>query len=358
LSARIAMFEGDLPRSLKQSKLAEAMGRRLEDPEVEALGLIYRAHVELATGEIKAGLLHIDEAGAAALSGTVTPWACGFVFCSVIWAYLDRGDIGRAGQWTDQFIRWSKAQSGYGYPGLCRLHRGEVLCVQGKLTEAELEIQQARDLLAEGARYAEGDAFRVLGEIRLLRGDLAEADAAFAQAYELGWTPIPGWPLAKAAQGKVDEALTLLERGLTSPSWADGQRRGILLAHFAQISARNQLLEQAKKALTELQSARDLRSTCGCEAAYQQARAEVAFADKDYNTAVEALRDGLAMWLEASSDINVAHLRFRLSEILRAAGAATEAELELNAAEKAFAKMNAPAMVRRCQEKREALSRV
>jgi DNA-binding winged helix-turn-helix (wHTH) protein len=98
LTARIALFEGDLSQTLDYAKQAEALARRVEDPDVEVLGLIYRGHVELATGEIRTGLVHLDEAGAATLAGTVGPWVSGIVFCSVIWAYLDRGDLNRAGQ--------------------------------------------------------------------------------------------------------------------------------------------------------------------------------------------------------------------------------------------------------------------
>jgi DNA-binding winged helix-turn-helix (wHTH) protein len=201
LSARIALFEGDLAQAREQAKKAEALARRVGDPDVEALGLVYRGHVELATGEIRTGLIHLDEAGAATLAGTVSAWVSGIVFCSVIWAYLDRGDLIRATQWTDQFTRWTKQNHGFGSPGLCRLHRGEVMCAQGDLARAESEIKQARTLLAASTQYAEGDACRVLGEIRFLRGDYRGAEEAFRQAHELGWNSLPGWARASRDQG-------------------------------------------------------------------------------------------------------------------------------------------------------------
>src|SRR4051812_24425128 len=108
LSARIALFEGDLPQALEFANHAKALAQRVDDPEVEVLGLIYCAHVELATGQIRAGLVHLDEAGAATLAGIVGPWVASIVFCSIIWAYLDRGDVQRASQWTEQFSRWVK----------------------------------------------------------------------------------------------------------------------------------------------------------------------------------------------------------------------------------------------------------
>lgn len=355
LSARIALFEGNLAEALAQARRGEALARRINDPDVEAMGLVYRGHVELATGEIRSGLVAMDEAGAATLAGTVSPWVSGFIFCSIIWAYLDRGDVHRAGQWTEQFTRWVRRNSGFGAPGLCRLHRGEVLCIQGDLQGAESEIRRARELLAESARYAEGDACRVLGEIRLLRGDRAGAEEAFRQAHELGWHPLLGWALLQAEKGQVAAALRALQRGLQTQSWADGQRRGILLAHVARLAARAGNLGLAKRTWAELERSADLRNTAGCEAAFRQADAEIALAEKRVEAAVERLRDAITIWQDAGSRINAAHVRLRLAEVLAMAGDRDEAELELSSAEKAFAKMAAAPMVARCQAARKDL---
>jgi DNA-binding winged helix-turn-helix (wHTH) protein/ATP/maltotriose-dependent transcriptional regulator MalT len=355
LSARIALFEGDLTQAKEQAKKAEALARRVGDADVEALGLVYRAHVELATGEIRTGLVHMDEAGAATLAGTVSAWVSGFIFCSVIWAYLDRGDLIRAMQWTDEFTRWTKRNNGFGSPGLCRLHRGEVMCAQGDLANAESEINKARALLADSARYAEGDAYRVLGEIRFLRGDHSGAEAAFRQAHELGWNSLPGWALLHASRGEFGAAIKALQRGLDSPSWADGQRRGILLAHLARIAAQAGQLPLAKRTLEELGKSTDLLATPGCEALFHQARAAVALARGDPEGAIGGLRDALRIWLEVGSRINAAHIRLCLAEILAASGETHEADLEFSAAEKAFAKMGAKPMVARCAAVRKAV---
>lgn len=349
LEARIALFERDLPLALALAKKAEAAARRVGDPEVEALGLVFHAQVELATGRVRQGLVHMDEAGAAALSGYLGAWAAGFIFCSVIWAYLDRGDLHRAGQWTDQFTRWVGRNAAYGAPGLCRLHRGEVMCQRGELQAAESEIRRARELLAESARYAEGDAFRVLGEIRLLRGDTDGAEEAFRQAHELGWEPLPGWAQLQAERGRPAVAIKTLQRGLTEPNWMDAQRRGILLALLVRVAVQAGRLPLARQSLEELEGSGDLRSAVGCEAAYFQAVGELARAEKRLEPAVEALRKSLTIWLQAGSRINAAHLRLRLAQFLAEGADFDEADLELTAAEQAFGKMGAAPMVARCQ---------
>ncbi|HVU23466.1 MAG TPA: winged helix-turn-helix domain-containing protein [Opitutus sp.] len=357
LSARIALFEADLPRAVDFAKQAEALARRLADPDVETLGLIYRAHVELATGEIRTGLIHLDEAGAATLAGTVSPWVAGIAFCSIIWVYLDRGDLNRAGQWTDQFTRWVQRNTGFGAPGLCRLHRGEVLCAQGKLKAAESEIERARALLAVSLRYAEGDACRVLGEIRLLRGDVPGAEEAFREAHELGWHPLPGWALIQEEKGRLAAAIKSLQRGLETPTWADGQRRGILLAHLARIAARQGNTRLARATLRELEKSADLRSTIGCDAQFHRASAEFARTERRPDDALRHLRTCLALWSETGSRINVAHTRLALAELFAATGDRDDAELELSTAEKAFAAMEAAPMAAHCAAARRAWSR-
>jgi tetratricopeptide (TPR) repeat protein len=228
------------------------------------------------------------------------------------------------------------------------LHRGEIMCVQGNLADAESEIHKARELLAGNARYAEGDACRVLGEIRFLRGDQRGAEEAFRQAHELGWNPLPGWALLYAERGAYAAAIKSLQRGLDSPTWADGQRRGIRLAHLTRIAARAGKLALARRMLGELKKSPELLGASGCEAVFHQARAEVAWAGGEAESALAAFREAIAIWQEVGSRINAAHARLRLAEVLAGSGESDEATLEFSAAEKAFEKMGALPMVERC----------
>jgi tetratricopeptide (TPR) repeat protein len=224
------------------------------------------------------------------------------------------------------------------------------MCIRGELQAAESEIVRARELLAESARYAEGDADRVLGEIRLLRGDRAGAEEAFLRAHELGWHPLPGWALLQAEKGQFAAAIKSLQDGLQSPSWADGQRRGILLAHLARIAALAGQLPLAKRTLAALENSTELRATTLCEAGSHQAAAEIALAEGAVELAIAALRRAVAVWQEAGSRINVAHIRLRLGEILAQSGDLAAAELEFSSAGKAFEKMGAAPMAAICQK--------
>jgi DNA-binding winged helix-turn-helix (wHTH) protein len=356
LASRLALFEGQLDECRARAASAMAIAERIADPDLHCLGLVYQGHILIAQGEVRRGLSLHDEAGAAALAGQVSPWVGGIVFCSVIWAYLHLGDHHRAGQWTDQFTRWCERHAAYCYPGLCRLHRGEILAIRGELASAEAEVRRAREQLALAAPFVEGDACRVLGEIQLSRGDLAGAEAAFREAHRLGWNPQPGLSLVLAARGEPRAALKQLDSALAQPTWTDGQRRGSMLAVLARVAAMNGELERASVALTELGSRPELCESRASAAELARAQGELAWAKRDLSTAERALRASVTHWLEVSAPLHAAEVRLRLCELLLEAGDATASELELGSAESVLAPIAAEPLLRRCQLLRERLS--
>jgi len=350
LASRMALFRGELDESGRRARIAMDIARRVDDPDLHCLGLVYHGHILLAQGEVRRGLIAHDEAGAAALAGRAGPWVSGVVFCSVIWAYLHLGDHHRAGQWTDEFERWCERYASYCYPALCRLHRSEILANRGELVSAELEVRRAREELAHVGPYCEGDACRVLGEIRLSLGDGAGAEAAFRDSHLLGWNPQPGLSLLLAERGQLPAALKQLERALTEPGWADGQRRATLLAVLARLAAQSGQYDRARAALSELDTLPE--PTLGNRAEQARARAELASAEGDLPGAELALRQSIACWLELGGRVHAAHVRLRLCALLLESDDPIAAELELTAAESVFASVDAQPVLDRCRELR------
>ncbi len=179
MGSRVAAAEGEPERALVLAEQAYAVGRDLEDPVVESLGLVYRGFFKLCLGETGSGLEDQDFAAALGLSSDIDPVVGGILYCNILWACRNFGDWTRADQWTLGYERWCSACGLEDLTGSCRLHRAEVLGVQGTLKQAEKMVRDALDQLATDAPWATGDALRVLGDIHLAAGDLAEAEAAY-----------------------------------------------------------------------------------------------------------------------------------------------------------------------------------
>jgi len=356
LGSRLGFFERRLDDARQLVDEALAMARRIHDDDIECLALAYTGHLEVASGNTARGLSLLDEAGAAALSGRVCLYACGIALCSVIMGYVHMGDYHRAGQWVDEFTRWCQRYGAYCYPALCRLHRGEVMASRGELSEAAKIVAEAREMLAVAGPYLEGDAYRVIGEIHLSRGEYTEAEHAFKKAHQLGWNPMPGLAELLVARGKLDQAKTTLLSALAEPSWTDGQRRSLLLGILARVAARTGDLDCARSALDELDRTPNLARAAQGEA--ERARSQLAQSDQRHPDAIAHLKRAVAHFLEERLPLKAATARLNLSELLAVSGDMAGADLELSAAEATFRSVAAVVLVEECQQIRERLDTV
>ena len=89
------------------------------------------------------GLAHLDEAMLFAVEGRLGPYSTGKVYCSLISACEDLGDLRRAAEWTDATAQWAQRHPFAIFPGICRIHRAAVLDRGGALADAEREASQA-----------------------------------------------------------------------------------------------------------------------------------------------------------------------------------------------------------------------
>jgi DNA-binding winged helix-turn-helix (wHTH) protein len=345
---RLALFENDLDAAVRMADSAREIGERSEDPDLQALGLLYGGEARLYRGDVEEGLAAIDEAGVAVVALSLSPWVGGLIYCGIIFSSLTRADWHRAAQWNHQFDRWCEVNGAPGAVGLCRLHRAEVLCVEGNLTAAEHEARGAQEALRRNAPWAEGDAWRVLGEIQLARGDWSQARESMSRAHEYGWNAQLGLALLEHARGRTTQAHRLLGRALRDPHWSNRARRGVLLAHFAEISARAGCLHDAREALREIDARPELVSTSALEALVTRARGELAAAEGKRTQAIDLMQTALQRWKAIEAPLMAAQSRCRLAELLRAEGDAQSAELELAAAQSAFQKSGAFGLLSEC----------
>lgn len=354
LGARMALMNNDLPATLNLAEQARAAGETFGDPDLESLGLVHVGEARLYLGDVPAGMAALDEAAASVVASGLSAWAGGLVYCGVIYGCMTRSDWHRAGQWTDQFTRWCADKGVAGYPGLCRLHRAEVLTFRGDLRKAEEECRATIGVLARQAPWAEGDAWTALGDILLAKGEWSRARAAYLRATELGWEARFGLALVHHGEGNSAAAAQLLGRTLAEDGWSCRTKRGQALAWQAIIAADAGRTKEARAALETLEREPDQVSTPALRALLDRARGEVAAAEGRADEAVRLLRGSLRRWQEINAPVAAAQVRCRLADLLDREGETEQAELERTAAVGALEQAGAHAYIRSCRN----LSRV
>ena len=356
LGSRMALYANELEKSLELAEEARLAGEHFQDPDLESMGLIYFGEACLYLGRIREGLAAIDEAATSVATHNLNAWAGGLIYCAAIYACITRADWPRAGHWTEQFTRWAKEKGVTAYPGLCQIHQAEMLAVRGELRRAEAEIRATCTMVAQDAPWMEGEALRVLGQILLSKGVFDEARKAFTRATELGWESQFEIALLRMVEGDPDGAATLLARLLAEDAWSARTRRGRALAQYCISASAAGRLEEARKAMDELERDPDLASTAALQAFATQARGELAIAEGNRTEGLALLRGALRIWTEVEVPIAAAHTRLRLTLLLAAEGDRDAALLELATAEAIFRRCGADGWIAICDHLRAKLS--
>lgn len=215
--AIMAHAHGEDDAVVEHAELASELGSRYGDKDLFALGHAFHGISLVANGEdADSGLAMVEEATEGAVSGALGARATGMIYCMMISVNAQLADWQSAGHWTEAATRWCDRQAINGFPGICRVHRAEILRLRGSLVDAEEEARAATVELGSFNLMFSALAFRELGEVRLKMGDLDAAEEAFRQAAEMGVTPQPGLAQAMVQRGHPEQAATGLRRILGS----------------------------------------------------------------------------------------------------------------------------------------------
>jgi class 3 adenylate cyclase len=351
---RLALL-GDVEGSLAQAVEAEGVAARTGDRDLAALAQAEHGFALIATGRVQEGMAMVDEASVAAVGGELEPATAGGICCTTIGACASLGEWVRAARWTEAQDRWCKREGINGYPGMCRLYRSEIKQFRGKWLEAEAEARQASAELSGFIPAAAASALYQIGEIRLRRGDLPEAEQALTEAYALGAHIEPAFSLLRLAQGRTDDAAAgirdALENPRSTPNWhsptATPLYRLPILRAQVEIELAFGDVETARAAANELDAIADRFASQAVIATAATARGLVRLADGRPEDAERALRQAVAAWTELGAPYEAAQARRALAQALLARGQKDRAKMELRAARTMFEQLGAASELRR-----------
>jgi class 3 adenylate cyclase len=340
MRARAAHLAARYDEAVRLAGEAVEVGARFGDPNLQALSLMYQGMAMVGRGDAQEGLALLDEATVAAVGGELTPMVTGIVYCNMISTCQELAEYRRAGEWTEAAKRWCERQAISGFPGVCRVHRADIIRLRGAWAEAEQEARQAcTELMDHGLPALASDGFYQVGEIRLRMGDLEAAEAAFQQANELGRDPEPGLAMLRLAQGNVAAAASLLRRSLEET--AEPLYRVQRLPAQVEVAVAAGDLGTAERAATELEEIADRYGSEALHATAAVARARLLAERGEAAEAAQLARRGWQLWREVDAPYEAALARVTLGLAYRAAGDEESALLELKAARSALEKLGA-----------------
>ena len=342
------LLSGDFEGARQWARRAVDTGTK-HAPAAAAIGRVAEARSLILEGDVGQGLGLLDEAGTAAVSGELDPLSTGIVYCEVVCALQALAQYDLADEWTEAMERWRQGQPVGSIHGRCRVHRAEILRLRGSCVEAEKEALQACKELRPYLRREFGWPLTEVGRIRLRRGDVPGAEAAFVAAHEAGWDPQPGLALVHLAQGDVALAAESIRDALGRPGNVPSKevppntelRRAPLLEAQVEIEIAAGNLDAARAAAEELSRIASRFESKALAAAATTARGRVQLAAGDPAGARGELASAVQLWNEVGAPYETGIARMVLGDAYRAEGREAPALLEFRAARSAFDQVGA-----------------
>lgn len=336
-----AMATGDIEAALRLAEEAVQISNRARDADLQATALTALGGLKIQTGDAADGLDLMEEATVAAVNGELSPFKTGVTYCSMIAACRDLTDYRRASEWTEAAERWCQRQSVSGFPGICRVHRAEVVALGGAWERAEAELRQATDeLAAYHAIPPMADGLYALGEVRLRMGELGSAETALREAHALGRSPQPALALIRLAEGNPRAALSAIDSAVREEPWNKLVSLRLLPAQI-EIAVAAGDVARARAAAEELEQITQNYDSPAIAATRHDGWARVLLAEGDAPAAAAEVRTAIRLWREVAAPYEIARGRALLAAALFRDHDEDAGELELRAARDEFVRLGA-----------------
>lgn len=331
---------GDGEIAYADATSAADIGERFGEADLIAAARHLQGRILMRQGQVEKGLALLDEAMVAVTARELSPIVTGMIYCSVIDGCQEVYAPGPAREWTDALAQWCAEQPELVFTGRCLVHRAEIMHLHGAWREAIKEARRASERLSQkGDQQAAAAALYEQAEVHRLRGEFAEAEAAYRSASQWGWEPQPGLALLRLAQGRKDAAGAAIRRVMSATT--DPLRRTRLLPAYVEIMLAGGDIETARGACRELETiaGRFDAGVLGAIAAH--ARGAIALADGEAQAALAPLRRAFEAWQQVEAPYLAARVRVQIGLACRALGDHDGAGLELDAARAVFEKLGA-----------------
>lgn len=335
-----SLMAGRPAAAVDAARRMQGLGRRLDQPDLMAMGLNGEGRALIASGLVVEGLKLLDEAMVTVLDGRLSAFVSGTLYCHTIATCREISDIRRMSRWVDLNEQWlASLPAAVAFGSMCRVHRAQLQLLRGEWDEAERSAMQVgADLDANRVDYA-AEAWYVVAEARRLRGDPSAADA-YDEAHARGRDPQPGRALLRLQEGDPAGASTSV-RAAVAAVGPDRLRRAPLHAAAVEIAVAAGRLDDAAAAASELAETASMYATSGLEAMAAAAHGTVLLAENRAEEALPVLRDACRRWHELGGAYDAAGTCVRLAEAYRALGDEASAAAEVAQAEATYERLGA-----------------
>jgi class 3 adenylate cyclase/tetratricopeptide (TPR) repeat protein len=322
----------DPDAAIAHYETALRIGEQCGDTDLIAEAKYGIGSVLIRRGQVDEGMRLIDEVMIDAVSGLLSPMYTARVYCGTISTCQAIGDIRRASEWTTEAAVCSTRPGMGDLPGDCQAHRAEMTRLRGDWATAEAELRRVMETLGRWSPAHVGQAWYVIGEIAIMRGDLTAAEDAFVHAEANQKQPQPARARLRLMQGDDALAAGQIRAALAAASEADPMAIAELLPTAVEIHLACADIESATAAAARLSSIATLYDTVLLQARAATSGARVALANRDGGAAALAARVAISLWRDADAPFEAAQGQHLLAQAALLTDERDVAIVELDAA--------------------------
>jgi DNA-binding CsgD family transcriptional regulator len=348
----VPLFERQFHRGqvdIAQATATSALqvGERFGDADLTACARHQLGRLLLAREQISPGLALLDDAMLAAARGELSPIMTGLLYCSVISACTQVYALAHASEWTEALAQWCDEQPDMiAFTGACLVHRAEIMQLRGAWSHAMAEAERASERISRfGGTRPPTNALYCKAELHRLRGELAEAEAAYEHANRAGSEPQPGFALLRLDQGRVDAAAVAIRRVVGTTT--DRLQRAGLLPAYVEIMLASGDIDEARHACDELMGLAATLDSELLDAVAAYAHGTVQLAQGDARSALNPLRRAFELWQRIDAPYEIARTRLLMGQACRALGDEEASRLEFDEARSLFERLGAAPQIAR-----------